>query len=152
MLEARFPGKRSIGSHPTLTINGWNIEPQTLVTSTSDVRKNGLTYAHRHARRTEWPPSKPRRQGVSVEWPERIGTLCAHTRAYPPARHPESIRGHCHRWQYCGCLRRSPPPEPAYFPLNRRQNLQNAPLGLAQIAATSMLPPPIRSLGWRTYY
>jgi exo-1,4-beta-D-glucosaminidase len=30
-VEARFPGKHSIGSHPTLKISGWNIEPETLV-------------------------------------------------------------------------------------------------------------------------
>jgi exo-1,4-beta-D-glucosaminidase len=28
-VEARFPGKHSIGSHPTLSITGWNIEPKT---------------------------------------------------------------------------------------------------------------------------
>jgi exo-1,4-beta-D-glucosaminidase len=30
-VEARFPGERSIGSHPTLKITGWNIEAETLV-------------------------------------------------------------------------------------------------------------------------
>ena len=30
-VEARFPSKHSIGSHPTLKISGWNIEPETLV-------------------------------------------------------------------------------------------------------------------------
>ena len=30
-VEARFPGKPSIGLHPTLKISGWNIEPETLV-------------------------------------------------------------------------------------------------------------------------
>jgi exo-1,4-beta-D-glucosaminidase len=30
-VEARFPNKHSIGSHPTLKIGGWNIEPETLV-------------------------------------------------------------------------------------------------------------------------
>jgi len=30
-VEARFPGKHSIGLHPTLKISGWNIEPETLV-------------------------------------------------------------------------------------------------------------------------
>ncbi|MFZ0055589.1 MAG: hypothetical protein WAL09_12380, partial [Pseudolabrys sp.] len=30
-VEARFPNKHSIGSHPTLKISGWNIEPETLV-------------------------------------------------------------------------------------------------------------------------
>jgi exo-1,4-beta-D-glucosaminidase len=30
-VEARFPGKHSIGSHPRLKISGWNIEPQTSV-------------------------------------------------------------------------------------------------------------------------
>jgi exo-1,4-beta-D-glucosaminidase len=30
-VEARFPGKHSIGSQPTLKISGWNIEPETLV-------------------------------------------------------------------------------------------------------------------------
>jgi exo-1,4-beta-D-glucosaminidase len=43
-VEARFPGKHSIGSHPTLKISGWNIEPKTLAigktgASTSAVRK-----------------------------------------------------------------------------------------------------------------
>jgi len=30
-VEARFPDRHSIGSHPTLKISGWNIEPETLV-------------------------------------------------------------------------------------------------------------------------
>jgi exo-1,4-beta-D-glucosaminidase len=30
-VEARFPNKHSIESHPTLKIGGWNIEPETLV-------------------------------------------------------------------------------------------------------------------------
>ncbi len=30
-VEARFPGKHSIGLHPTLKISGWNIEPEVLV-------------------------------------------------------------------------------------------------------------------------
>jgi len=30
-VEARFPGKHSIGLHPRLKISGWNIEPETLV-------------------------------------------------------------------------------------------------------------------------
>ena len=30
-VEARFPGKHAIGSHPMLRISGWNIEPETLV-------------------------------------------------------------------------------------------------------------------------
>jgi exo-1,4-beta-D-glucosaminidase len=30
-IEARFPGKRGIGLHPTLKITGWNIEPQSIV-------------------------------------------------------------------------------------------------------------------------
>jgi exo-1,4-beta-D-glucosaminidase len=30
-LDACFPGKRSIGSQPIVTISGWNIEPATLV-------------------------------------------------------------------------------------------------------------------------
>ena len=43
-VEARFPSKHSIGSHPTLKISGWNIEPETLVigetgTSTSNPKK-----------------------------------------------------------------------------------------------------------------
>jgi exo-1,4-beta-D-glucosaminidase len=35
-VEARFPGKHSIGSHPTLSITGWNIEPKTFA-----IRKTG---------------------------------------------------------------------------------------------------------------
>jgi len=35
-VEARFPGKHSIGSHPTLSITGWNIEPKTFA-----IRKAG---------------------------------------------------------------------------------------------------------------
>jgi exo-1,4-beta-D-glucosaminidase len=35
-VEARFPGKRSIGSHPVLKVTGWNIEPETLA-----IRKTG---------------------------------------------------------------------------------------------------------------
>jgi exo-1,4-beta-D-glucosaminidase len=43
-VEARFPGKHSIGPHPTLKISGWNIEPETLVigeteTSTSTPKR-----------------------------------------------------------------------------------------------------------------
>jgi len=43
-VEARFPSKHSIGSHPTLKISGWNIEPETLVigesgTNTSNPNK-----------------------------------------------------------------------------------------------------------------
>lgn len=43
-VEARFPSKHSIGSHPTLKVSGWNIEPETLVigetgTSTSNPKK-----------------------------------------------------------------------------------------------------------------
>ena len=43
-VEARFPSEHSIGSHPTLKITGWNIEPETLAigetgTSTSTPKK-----------------------------------------------------------------------------------------------------------------
>jgi len=43
-VEARFPSKHSIGSHPRLKVTGWNIEPATLAigdagTSTSTARK-----------------------------------------------------------------------------------------------------------------
>src|SRR5262245_33656760 len=31
-VEARFPGKHSIGSHQTLTVTGWNIEQETVET------------------------------------------------------------------------------------------------------------------------
>jgi exo-1,4-beta-D-glucosaminidase len=34
-IEARFPAKRSVGSHPKLKISGWNIEPETLMIARS---------------------------------------------------------------------------------------------------------------------
>jgi len=37
-VEARFPGQRSIGSHPTLRITGWNIEPLILEISETGTR------------------------------------------------------------------------------------------------------------------
>jgi exo-1,4-beta-D-glucosaminidase len=42
-VEARFPGKRSIGSHPTLKISGWNTEPETLVISKTETRTSTAT-------------------------------------------------------------------------------------------------------------
>jgi exo-1,4-beta-D-glucosaminidase len=37
-VEARFPSKHSIGSHPRLKITGWNIEPDTLVIGETETR------------------------------------------------------------------------------------------------------------------